>query len=474
MRSYRNLRLTVGELVRPWLLAAETLDPPLLEDLYPFQRQGVEWLCSRPCGAILADDMGLGKTVQVVTAIRLLFNRARLNWALVLCPKNLLANWEREFGRWAPELGIAVVTPSASIREQAWVTLAGRRHVLVTNYEQMRRLPNALQDKQPDLIVADEAHRLRRPAARITAGVGELKPRRFWALSGTPLERHPTDVATLLSLVEPTRFAPSDGGLHPSSLRAQARPYLLRRRKEDVLDHLPPVRDTTDWLPLNRAQELEYRTAVTTHRSVGGDGNELALLTRLRAICNVDSQGKHSSKLDRIEELLERIRDNGEKAVVFSTAITPLRTLRDRLQNRWGQSSSRLLIGDMGMTERHRAVAEFRQDARVLALLASVRVGGEGLTLVEANHVFLIDQWWNPSTNDQVRDRVVRIGQRNKVRVYRFCCRGTIEQHIEKILETKRRLFDATVDRLTTKRVLETVLHEVGIDRLLSRDASHR
>ena len=474
LRAYRNLRLDVGQLVRPWLLPTGTPGPPTIDALYPFQRTGVDWLCDRSGGAILADDMGLGKTVQVIAAIRRLFNRAAVRSVLLLCPKNLLANWERELERWAPELGAAVLSPGASLRERAWQTVFGRRHVVLANYEQMRTPPAALCAKSIDLVVADEAHRLRRSRARITVGVWQLTHRRFWALSGTPLERDLEDLATLLSLIEPTRFAPSDASLHPASLRALARPYLLRRRKDDVLDSLPPVRETTDWLALCPSQERSYRAALAEYRRDRRTANELALLTRLRAICNLDPKSGRSSKLDRIIELLERIRRQGEKAVVFATAIAPLQELRRRLRDRWGATSARLLIGEMNMAERDRALVEFREDPSVLALLASSRVGGEGLTLVEASHVFLLDQWWNPSANDQARDRVVRIGQRNKVRVYRFCCRHTVEQKLEEILETKRELFEDAVDSLTqdATHVLRRVLAGVGIERLLSSSAT--
>ena len=137
--DYRKLQLGIGELIRPLLL-----DPPELKKLYPFQRQGAEWLSDQR-GAILADDMGLGKTVPVIAAMRLLFNRAMLRGALVVCPKGLVATWERELGRWAPELGVAVLTPPAQIREDAWKAVAGRSHVLLTNYEQLRHPPAVLE-----------------------------------------------------------------------------------------------------------------------------------------------------------------------------------------------------------------------------------------------------------------------------------------------------------------------------------------
>ena len=462
--DYRELRLSVGALIRPLVL-----DTPKLEQLYPFQHQGVEWLINRS-GGILADDMGLGKTVQVISAMRLLFNRAEIRTALVICPKGLIATWEREFGRWAPELGVAVLVPPARLREDAWKTLAGRRHVLLTNYEQLRTPPEILRRTPPDLIVTDEAHRLRRPGSQVTSGVFELRPKRFWALSGTPLERDLEDMATLLSLVAPNRFAPTDAKLHPSSLRSQAKPYVLRRRKKEVLQELPPVFDTTETLDLSEAQEQTYRAAVNEYRRANEKGRELALLTKLQMLCDIDSESRASCKVDRILYLLGRIREQGEKAVVFSYRLEPLRELQTRIAKRWGQESAELLLGEMNGDERNRAVTRFRDDKRVLALLASSRVGAEGLTLVEANHVFLFNQWWNPSANDQARDRVVRIGQRRKVRIYRFCCRGTIEEAVERILETKRELFSNVVEHLahSEEAIWHQVLSEVRIGRLLS------
>ena len=466
LADYRKLALGVGELILPVLL-----DPPERSGLYPFQQHGVDWLVGRR-GGILADDMGLGKTVQVITAMRLLLNRAEIRTALVVCPKSLVANWERELERWAPELGAAVMVPLARIREEAWAAVAGRRHVLLTNYEQLRDPPGILLRAPPDLIVADEAHRLRNYGSLTTAGAFRLRPSRFWAITGTPLERNTEDFATLLSLVAPQSFAPSDAKQHPSSLRSQSRAFVLRRRKQDVLSDLPPVRDVTETLDLLDVQATAYRATVTDYRR-GGKGEELALLTRLQGLCDMEPEHRASSKLDRVIALLDGIRESGEKAVVFSYRLDPLRELQRRLTERWGRNAAELLLGAMDARERDHAVARFRRNERTLALLASSRVGSEGLTLVEANHVFLINQWWNPSANDQARDRVVRIGQRRPVSIYRFCCRGTIEEALAKILKSKREMFDTVIDRLATDdaALWAAALREAGMDRLLAKDA---
>ena len=460
--EYWKLRLDIGELVYPVLEGA-----PNLTHLYPYQLDGVRWLLDRPSG-ILADDMGLGKTVQVISAIRILFHQAKLRTVLVVCPKGLIANWEHEFDHWAPELGIAVVTPPAQIREGAWRAICRRRHVLLTNYEQLREPPEVLLGQPPDLIVTDEAHRLRNRTARVTCSSFALRPNRFWALTGTPLERDLDDFATLLSMVAPTSFSPNDSKLHTTSLRSRARPYILRRRKQDVLPQLPSVIDCEEELDLTNAQRERYQATIMEYRGTKKQGDQLALLTRLLSLCDIDVESRQSSKIDRIVDLLINIRKNGEKAVIFSYRLDALRELEERITRLWGHDSCAVLMGDMDNTARNGSVAQFRNNSRNVALLASSRVGGEGLTLIEANHVLFVNEWWNPSANLQARDRVVRIGQERRVWVYRFCCRDTIEESLKQVLKSKQMLFDDTVERLArnANSAWIRLLNEVGMEHL--------
>lgn len=461
--DYRRLRLKTEALLYPLFQPN-----PSFEELYPYQADGVEWLLSRKRG-ILADDMGLGKTIQVISAIRVLFHSASLRRALIMAPKGLMANWEYEFSRWSPELGVAVITPGASIREDAWKALVERRHVLITNYEQLRDPPRILLERVPELIVADEAHRLRNRESQVTLGSVQLRSDRFWALTGTPLERDIEDFATLLSMVDPDKFSPEDSRLHPTSLRSRARPYIMRRRKQDVLSQLPKVIETEETLELTDKQQEAYRNSIAHYRRNTRPGNDLALLTRLLAICDIETEGHTSCKIDRILDLLRDIYAVREKAVVFSHRLAALRQLRDRINQLFGAGRCIILTGEMDALERERAVSRFRSDESVIALLASSRVGGEGLTLVEANHVLFVNLWWNPSANQQARDRVVRIGQQRIVQVYRFFCQGTVEESLKQILEVKKSLFIDTIEKLADAEVgiCRRVLAEVGIESLL-------
>ena len=439
--TYREKRLTASALIRPILLPK-----PVEKRLRPFQDEGVRWLIGRD-KAILADDMGLGKTVQTIFALRILFNRASIHTVLIICPKSLLANWEAEIAHWAPELSRLQVVPSSPIREEAWKAVWGRVHIILTNYEQVRNPPSVLLSEDLDLLVADEAHRIRNTDSQITQGIRSLEVQKFWALTGTPLERDSEDLATLLSTLEPKRFSVSDRRLHPTSLRSQARPYVLRRLKDDVLDDLPEVLESTQILELLPDQRDSYSLALNALSSSKG-ASILAILNQLRAICDFDSRTGQSAKVNRIVEIIQDFSAVGDKGVVFSYLLEPLSVLRGKIEGVLGRKAAIDLRGSQTVAEREDAIERFRNDSRIHVMLCSSRVAGEGLTLTEANHVIFLNEWWNPSANSQARDRVVRIGQKKGVRLYRFRCRNTIEETLEEILERKSLNFEQLIDRL--------------------------
>jgi SNF2 family DNA or RNA helicase len=440
--TYWRLRRPSGELIRPLLLAS-TVD----DHLFPYQEAGVAWLMGRRVG-ILADDMGLGKTLEAITAMKRLLRSGLAREFVVVCPKTLLANWEAELLRWAPELSRLRVIPERRLSKDVWESIVGRVHVIVTNYEQLRTPPPALLHELP-VLVADEAHKVRNMRALTTKGMSRLPYARFWALTGTPIERDPRDLATLLSIMEPARFAVSDAAMPAGVLRARAKPYILRRLKSDVLSQLPRVLESVEALELTPAQWRSYMAALAERlRPDANPGAVLGLMNRLRTICDYDPDTGHSVKADRIVEILENVHASGEKAVVFSYLLEPLRSLQVRLNRSLGPETSVLIEGSMSTPDRESSLRAFRERAKVVVLLASSRVGSEGLTLTEANHVIFFNEWWNPSANAQARDRVVRIGQQKGVRVYKFRCRNTIEEALDRILTEKSLAFESIIDRL--------------------------
>ena len=433
------------DLLRPLLLPYTAKD-----ELYPYQRRGVAWLLKHR-RALLVDDMGLGKTAQALGAARRLFRFGAVSWALVVAPRTLLANWEAESARWAPELCVLTLQPAGPGRAKAWRRAVRREHLLITSYEQLRDPPSALLENPPDLIIADEAHRLRRRESQSCKGFRAIKAERLWALSGTPVERDAEDLAVLMSLLDERRFSVDDRLLRPSALRSRARPYMLRRRKDEVLRELPPVIESEEELELSQAQKAAYHNAVRTQGRRGANFSYLALFNELRMLCDLEPKSGSSIKLDRIADLLDDVAMSNEKAVVFSYLLSPLYELQRRLYQ--AGVGHELLTGDMSLPKRQEAVQRFKGDGNCAALLASSRVASEGLTLVEANHVFFVNRWWNPSSNAQARDRVVRIGQTKTVWVWTFVCRGTVETRLAQILDTKRKTFDELVDAINRSNV---------------------
>ncbi|MEO2047345.1 MAG: DEAD/DEAH box helicase, partial [Pirellulales bacterium] len=297
-----------------------------------------------------------------------------------------------------------------------------------------------------DLVVADEAHRLRNATSQVVQGFRFLKRDRFWALTGTPIERDLKDLATLMSLLDEKRFSIADARTASAALRERAKPYILRRTKAAVLKDLPELVLRVEPLELSKSQLRTYRSVQS---GVGCSGeqlkNPLHKLGELRRVCDYDPVSKSSVKLDRIHEELLEVKAAGEKAIVFSFVLEPLYVLHEMTQK---SLSAVMIHGQMDGDERNQVIKRFKTDPAITALYASSKVASEGLTLVEANHVFFINRWWNPSSNAQARDRVNRIGQKRNVFVHEYVCIGTVEESIQRLLKAKGDIYDNVIGRL--------------------------
>lgn len=431
----------LSDLVRPLCMQIRIVDT-----LYKYQRYGASWLLRHP-KAILADDMGLGKTAQAIRAAQRLIRNGRVTWMVVVAPGTLLSNWIAEFEHWAPELVTEILTPGVTDRDSLWRRARNRCHVSVCSYEQLRIAGDAIRLAKPDLVVADEAHRLRTDASIISSQFRDLPCDRKWLLTGTPIENQTEDLAVLMSILEPSRFSAADAELHDSSLRARVRPYILRRRKEDVLSELPPVIEQDEILRLTANQKIAYNNEIAQARR-SGSADFLALFNRLRSTCDVDPKTGSSSKIDRTLEIIADAEAGGHKVVVFSYLLEPLHLLSERLRPTGIRYA--LLIGSMSLPDRDKAVSYFKNDPMCTVLIASMRVASEGLTLTEASIVVFVNRWWNPSANVQARDRVVRIGQKKPVTVITFTCKETVEERLPKILASKKLTFESVVENLAT------------------------
>ncbi len=422
------------------------LPPGVKDDLYPFQRKGVAWLLWNR-KAILADDMGLGKTVQVIAAIRRLYRYGRIESCLIVAPRTLLANWLAEAERWAPELITRHLEfTNRTFTPADWRAAVSRAHILLASYEDLRGLSDDLESQPPDLIVADEAHRLRKAESLTHQAMRRITPSRLWALSGTPVERDAQDLACLLSILEPRRFAIDDHRHGVDVLRARVRPFLLRRTKDQVLPELPEATEHIEIVELHPFQRRAYTRAQASLRHGSAEGY-LALFNSLRTICDIDPETGASSKLDRAEQLINAAIAEGCKTVVFSYMLDPLHKLRQRLAANSGTVAA-MLTGSQSLDQRKHSIQRFKTQHDCWVLLASTRVASEGLTLTEANRVIFVNRWWNPSTNSQAVDRVLRIGQTRPVMVHYLTCANTVEDRLQPLLDRKEMTFDQLIETL--------------------------
>ncbi|MDA7979414.1 MAG: DEAD/DEAH box helicase [Pirellulales bacterium] len=442
----------------------------------PFAHQwdGVAFLFPRQ-QAILADEMGLGKTMQAITTIRLLLHAGRLSTILLICPKPLVTNWQQEFSRWAPEIPVAVVEGAANRRAWRW---NASMPVKIANYELLHRDAALLGESSSayDLVVIDEAQRIKNRTSTISQLVRNIPRRRSWALTGTPVENSPNDLVGIFEFLSPGYL---DEGMQLSRLSSLAADHVLRRTKSDVQIDLPPKLFRDVALPLSPQQAETYRIAEEDGAlRLTELGHEVTiqhvfeLVLRLKQICNFDPATETSSKLERLEADLEEIAESGQKAIVFSQWVETLQRLSRNLQ-RFGPLEYH---GRIPSRHRDAILNRFRNDPNAHVLLMSYGAGGVGLNLQFTQYVFLFDRWWNPAVEDQAINRAHRIGAESPVTIVRFLASGTIEERIDEVLQQKRDLFDAILshtrppDELGLSR--EEIFGLVGLEQRTARNAA--
>ena len=420
--------------------------------LMPFQRDGVRALLDNH-QLLLADDMGLGKTIQAIAAFRILRARREVKSCLLAAPSSLLDQWRREIEKWAPELSAIIIRGSAADRTWQW---AADRDVTLVSYDTLRSdfggsAQSPVRRKNWDVVVADEAQRIKN-RNDTSAALKGLRRKRSWALTGTPIENHEEELASILEFVDydgserPKRYQPG------AELRERHRELQLRRKKGEVLDDLPPKQVTKVAIDLHSKQRSSYDKAeqdgIVYLKSLGaevGVQHVLELITRLKQICNADPKTGESSKLGDIKDRLDQLTAQGHKALVFSQYTNDTSGVA-AAANYLHEFTPLSMTGDIPQYERADIIEQFKTRDEHKALILSLRVGGLGLNLQEASYVFHLDRWWNPAVERQAEDRSHRMGQTVKVNVIKYSCAGTIEERIDAILEQKQALFDQLVD----------------------------
>ena len=438
-----------------------TLQPEPTARLFPFQEQGVEALLHHGC-LLLADDMGLGKTVQAITAMRRLFAQGEISQALVAAPLGLLTQWRREIWAWAPEL--AAIRVDGPPRERAWKWASGKQ-VYLAGYETVRSDHGNLMPPIWDLVILDEAQRIKNRHSALAQACKRLRRRRAWVLTGTPLENREDELASILEFVRPNLEGKRLPGLHfGSRLQALHAELQLRRRKSEVLTELPPKRVVRLALELSSAQRKRYQEVEAQARGELSELGEtatvlhiLVVIARLKQICNFCPSTGQSSKLEDLKERLHSLSEQGERALVFSQWTNPSFGV-ERLANELHWLNPITYTGALSATERNARIETFRARPEHRVLILSLKAGGQGLNLQEASYVVHFDRWWNPAVENQATERAHRLGQTRAVTVYAYICVNTIEERIEEILDRKRHLFANIVDgvSLDVRRLLTT------------------
>ncbi|HEY5949919.1 MAG TPA: DEAD/DEAH box helicase [Kofleriaceae bacterium] len=461
--------------------------PPasLAATLRPYQIEGHAWLSRLAAwgtGGCLADDMGLGKTIQ---AIALLLDRAKLGPALVLAPTSVTLNWIDELRRFGPTLR-PIVYGEQDDRAGCLERL-GKKDVLIVSYGLLVRDAAQLAARSFATLVVDEAQALKNPATHRAKAARALTAEFRVALTGTPLENHLGELWSLFSIVFPNllgswdqfrdRFAVPIERTKSADARAALsrviRPFLLRRTKSEVARELPPRTEIHVPVALSSEENALYEDArlaavaqLTRATKQSRDERRrfavLAALTRLRLLAShprlYDSASSvASSKMQRLLELLEELRGEGHRALVFSQFTSHLALVREELDK---ASITALYLDGGTPTAMRKTLIDRFQAGEADVFLISLKAGGTGINLTAADYVIHLDPWWNPAVEDQATDRAHRIGQTKPVTVYRLISRGTVEERILAMHRDKRALVSSVLDgsdvaaRLTTRDLL--------------------
>ncbi|NOU27848.1 MAG: DEAD/DEAH box helicase [Polyangiaceae bacterium] len=424
-------------------------------DLRSYQRTGVDWLSflkNAELGAVLADDMGLGKTLQTICVLS--------GRTLVVCPKSVVHNWAAEIERFRPGLRTEIYHGARrELDENADVTL--------TTYAMLRLDTSALADIDWDIVVLDEAQAIKNPGSQTARAAFALSGAFRIALSGTPVENRLEELWSLMHFANPgllggrsdfdERYAsPISTGNREAAqrLRAKIRPFVLRRMKRDVLPELPPRTEAVLHVELDETERSVYDAVrVATKKEVAEKlsqgGSVLAALEALlrlrQASCHPQlvpgQSATTSSKVERLLEALEEVVADGHKALVFSQWTGLLDLVEPHLDN------AKIAFTRLDGSTRDRAtvVNTFQSANGPPVMLVSLKAGGTGLNLTAADHVFLLDPWWNPAVEDQAADRAHRIGQDRPVIVYRLVAKDTVEERIFALQGRKRALADVAL-----------------------------
>jgi len=451
--------------------------------LRPYQLKGTSWMAflkQYGLGACLADDMGLGKTIQLISL--LLHERANndsthhIGPTLIICPMSIVGNWQREIQRFAPSLSILIHHGADRMEGERLLTEACNYDVVITTYNIALRDKEHLTQVTWENVVLDEAQNIKNETARQTQAIKQLRANYRIALTGTPVENRLGELWSIMEFLNPGYLGSGEAFRknftipieryheqeRAETLRRIIQPFVLRRQKTDkeIISDLPDKMEMKVYCNLTREQATLYEAVVKEmmEKIEEAEGMErrgliLSTLTKLKQVCNHPAQfmgdgsalAKRSGKLERLEEMLDEVQAEGDKALIFTQYAEMGTMLRQYLQEQSGYETL-FLHGGTPKKQRDLMVQRFQEDKRgARFFILSLKAGGVGLNLTAANHVFHFDRWWNPAVENQATDRAFRIGQQRNVQVHKFVCIGTLEERIDVMIEQKKELAESII-----------------------------
>ena len=448
--------------------------------LRDYQQLGVRWLsmlADYGFGGILADDMGLGKTLQTIA-----FLSSRLtkqSRVLILAPSSLIFNWQDEFKKFAPQLDVAV---SYGLKPARDSIITENHQVIISSYAAFRQDFETYQSQgfAYDYLILDEAQVMKNAQTKISKRLHQFEVKHCFALSVTPIENKLLEIWSIFSIVMPGLLPNKREFLKLSSTQVARyiKPFILRRRKEDVLPELPDLLEMTYTNELADKQKAMYLAQLRQmQKSIAGASDAsisrqkieiLSGITRLRQICNspslfMEDYDGESGKVESLRMLLAQLKENGHRALIFSQFRGMLDIAEKELKAL--EMTSYKLTGSTPSADRQEMTKAFNKGAKDVFLI-SLKAGGVGLNLTGADTVILIDLWWNPAVEMQAISRAHRIGQKSTVEVYRLITRGTIEEKILELQESKKNLVTTVLDGNESRSSLsaEEIREILGVD----------
>ncbi len=466
-----SLQTIMDRLSKPEILPDISCGENFNTVLRPYQLVGLNWLeymRQLGLGACLADDMGLGKTVQIIGLLNYLQNTNNLKQTLIVVPASLISNWMNEFCRFAPMLSFTVIHPSEKNKldiNNPEILKSGK--IFITTYGIVLR-NKWLREAGWDYLIIDEAQAIKNPHTGQTKAVKQINAVNRIAMTGTPIENHLTDLWSLIDFLNPAmlgteaKFSKFCGKLKDrpegyGELKNAVMPFILRRVKTDktIISDLPEKIEMKTYTTLTKKQAVMYETVVQEMLKIIGKSQDgiqrkgiiFSAMMKFKQLCNHPDQytgqqgySEHDSgKFQRLREICETIHEKRERVIVFTQFKEITEPLANFLEQVFGRTGL-VLNGEVPVKKRKEIVNAFQGQEYIPFMVLSIKAGGVGLNLTQANHVIHFDRWWNPAVENQATDRAFRIGQKRNVVVHKFITSGTIEEKIDEMITDKIKL----------------------------------